>query len=249
MFDNVKVEALMKAARPPVAKYEVMMSNGAFIFRLDGRFWTWQEPVKGRSYVIAADVAEGLEHGDFDSADVVDQLTGMQVAHWHGHMAPDLFGVLLYWAARRYNGAWIVPERNNHGLMTVTKLTDLKYPHVYAEKVIDPPHRPRLRYGWLTTKASKFPIIDTLSAEIRQGIHGIQCYHTFEEMLSFKQKDDGTLGAEEGMFDDRVLSIAIAKYVRTRLPALAQETQQEVARSSVSLESSPQAYVNFGGHI
>lgn len=249
IFDNIKVEALMKAARPPMAKYEVMMSNGACIFNKDGRLWVWQEPVKGRSYIVSGDVAEGLEHGDFDSADVIDQLTGVQVAHWHGHIAPDLFGVLLMWIARRYNGAWIVPERNNHGLMTVTKLTDMKYPHVYAEKVIDPPHKPRMRYGWLTTKTTKFPIIDNLAAEIRQNLHGIQCYHTFEEMLSFKQKDDGTLGAEEGMWDDRVISIAIAKYVRTRLTPLAQENQQQVARTGVQLEGSPQVYVNLSGHI
>lgn len=219
VFDTKKCELLMRSAPKPVARYEIAVSNGAFISKKDdGRFLVWQEPTQNKTYVLSADVAEGLEKGDFSCCDVIEQLTGIQVAHWHGKIVPDQFAIILSWIGNRYNTAWLVPERNNHGLLVVTKLRDLRYPRLYVEKVIEPPHDVRMRYGWVTTKASKFPIIDNLAAEIRNNTHYIQCAETFKEMLSFQQGNDGELEAESGMFDDRVMSIAIAKYVRTRLP-------------------------------
>ena len=218
VFDNIKLLALKKAAPKPIARYECMISTGQWIVKGDGRLKVWKEPVPGRSYVVSADVAEGLEKGDFNSADVWDQLTGEQVAHWHGHLAPDLWGYVLEWIGKRYNQSWIVPERNNHGLTTITKLQDRRYPRLYVERIIEPPNKPRMRYGWLTSRKTKPAIIDTLAAEIRENTHGIVCAETFDEMLSFQHNEDGTMSAPEGKFDDRVISAAIGKYVRTRLP-------------------------------
>lgn len=218
VFDNDKVIALKQAAPKPKIRYECMISTGQFIPEKDGRLKVWREPITGRSYVISADVAEGLVHGDFNSADVWDQLTGEQVAHWHGHLAPDLFGFVLEFLGRRYNQAWLVIERNNHGLTTITKLQDRKYPRLYVERVIDPPNKPRMRYGWMTTKRTKPAIIDALSSEIRDNTHGIVCAETFDEMLSFQHNDDGTMSSPDSKHDDRVMSASIGKYVRTRLP-------------------------------
>lgn len=218
VFDQNKLMALKKYAPEPKVRYECQLSTGHFLSDKEGRLQVWLEPVAGRSYVIAADVSEGLEKGDFSCADVVDQLTGQQVAQWHGKIAPDLFGVFLVQLARRYNQAWLVPERNNHGLTTITKIQDMGYKaRLYVERVIEPPHNSRKRYGWLTSKKTKYSIIDNLVKEIRDDSHGIQCADTFSEMMTFSE-DSGTMGASGDRFDDRVMSIAIAKWIRTRLP-------------------------------
>lgn len=181
----------------------------------------WEEPRAGVAYVVAADVAEGLETGDWDSVDVVEQLTGRQVAHWHGHIAPDQLGVLLYHLGKRYNVACVAPERNNHGLTTVTKLFDLSYPNLFVENVPEPPNKIRKRYGWHTGTSKtggKAVIIDNLAADFRTNPNNINCVETLGEMLSYKHQADGSMAAETGRFDDRVMSLAIANHVRKLQP-------------------------------
>ena len=223
IFEVQKVLQRKKLAPPPKTRYECLLTTGQFIYDKEGRFKVWQEPIINGNYIVSADVAEGIETGDFDSADVIDQLTGKQVAQWHGHIDPDQFAKLLFWIGKRYNGAWLIPERNNHGFMVCDKLVDMGYPHIYMETIIEPPHKPRKRYGWVTSgrgKKAKPLVIDNLVAEFRDGVDGIMCAESFNEMLTFKQNEKGELGAEIGYFDDRVMSIAIGKYVRNRLPRI-----------------------------
>jgi intein/homing endonuclease len=140
--------------------------------------------------------------------------TGCYVAH---NCDADEFGVILMCLAKRYNEAWLVPERNNHGLTTVTVIVNEDYPKVYCEMIPEPPGRPRKRYGWLTNGATRPLIIDGLIKEIREGTHGIVCKDTFNEMMSFKIQSNGKLEADSGRFDDRVLSLSIGKHVRNFL--------------------------------
>lgn len=227
VFDAIKVMAAIKACTPPIIRYDCQYATGNFVSDQNGQLQVWKEPKPGTSYIISADVAEGIEVAsdtdersryDFSVADVIDQLTGEQVAHWHGKLAPDLFAQVLYHMGRRYNMAWLAPERNNHGNTVVLKLFDMGYKKLYVERVPDPPNKPRKRYGWLTSRSTKPVIIDGLAAEIRDGSHGIRCKDTLQEMLGFKRDPDGEMGAEKGRHDDRVMSISIAKHVRTRLP-------------------------------
>jgi hypothetical protein len=107
---------------------------------------------------------------------------------------------------------------------------------MYVERIIDPPNRPRKRFGWLTTSKSKPLVIFHLASEMREmgimpeaGIKpfhaptvlpafpgGIYCKETLEEMMFFKQNEDGSMEAEAKHNDDRVMSIAIAKYVASK---------------------------------
>lgn len=224
VFNNTNLLKLKKAAPKPIQRYDCLLSTGQWIAKADGGLRVWKEPIPGRPYVIGADVAEGLEHGDCSCADVVDHLTGEQVAQWHGHIDADLFGRLLAHLGRRYNGAWIGPERNNHGLTTVTTLVNLNYPHIYAEMVPEPPGKPRRRYGWCTSWTTRPLIIDNLIELMREGSHGIRCAETFEEMMSFKIQADGKQQAEEGMWDDRVMSYAIVQQLRRSLLVVRTET-------------------------
>jgi len=220
VFDNIKLLRLKEAAPVPVARYEALTGVGQWITKEknEGRLQVWEEPRPSRAYVIGADVAEGLVKGDYSSADVVDHLTGQQVAHWHGKVDPDQYGVILMMLGRRYNMAWLGVERNNHGLTTLTVIVNSGYQNIYAEMVPEPPGKPRKRYGWQTSSATRPLIIDNLVREVREGVHGVRCAGTLEEMMSFKIQDNGKMEADTGMHDDRVISIAIAKYLRQVIP-------------------------------
>ena len=232
VFDVNKLLAAIHAAKPPTARYECQFGTGNFIADPAGAFQVWKEPIPARSYVVSADVAEGIEVAtdqegqekhDSSVIDVVDQLSGEQVAHWRGKLAPDIFAQLMFHVCRRYNMAWAVPERNNHGNTVVLKLFDMGYKKLWVEKVPDPPNKPRKRYGFnmMSNKRHsgvKFQVMDNLAAEVRDGTLGVNCKETLQEMLSYKRDPDGGMGAESSMHDDRVVSIGIAKFVRTRLP-------------------------------
>ncbi|MBF0404805.1 MAG: hypothetical protein HQL00_12680, partial [Nitrospirae bacterium] len=227
VFDNVKVMALMESAQEPdKGRYEIAASTGTTVPNAAGRLQIWENSWPGHSYVIGADVAEGLEHGDYSAAVVIHHITGKQVAQWHGHCDPDIFARVLYHLGMMYNTAYLVPERNNHGMAVVMSLTKtLLYPlaKIWTERHIEPPNRPLPRYGWLTTTASKPALIDNLIMEFRDDTHGLVSREIFLEMLTYVQDSQGRFGAQQGRHDDLIMAAAIAKYTRTKitLPASA----------------------------
>jgi hypothetical protein len=132
-------------------------------------------------------------------------------------LEPKEYGKVLIALGKRYNVAYLAPERNNHGLTTVTEIADSGYPRLHVELVAEPPNKPRKRWGWVTSSATRTQIIDNLKSEVIEDTHGINCAETFGEMMSFKRRN-GKEEAELNMKDDRVLSIAIGKFLRLRVP-------------------------------
>lgn len=199
---------------------DISLVSGAFTDRADGLMKVWSKPKAGKKYVIGADVAEGLEHGDFSSIDVLEAPSGIQVVQWRGHIDPDQLGVLILRIGNWYNGALAGVERNNHGLTTLTKLRDLSYRNLYAQEDLE--HRAdgkeTKKLGWLTTHKSKLKIIDQLAAELRDADHGLCCVETLEEMGTYVIDESGSYGAKPGCFDDRVISRAIAGEMLRNVP-------------------------------
>lgn len=211
VFDMELVKAAMLNCWKPTKT--MAFESKSFVEKEDGDLRVWFDPDPSKHYVIGADVAEGLEHGDYSCADVLELPSGIQVAQWHGHIAPDRFGDVIYYLGQRYNSAFIGIERNNHGLTTLTKLRDLNYPNLYAQRDIEyrgSGDRETKKFGWLTTSKSKYKIIDQLSAELREKDHGISCIETVKEMQTYIIEENGSYNAQIGCYDDRVMARAIA---------------------------------------
>ena len=170
----------------------------------------WEPPRLDYQYVIGADVAEGLEHGDYSCAQVLCLQTNEQVAQWHGHIDPDLFANEIASLAWRYNQALVAVEANNHGLTTNKALQRLTYPKIYIRRELDGKttwQNRQTKIGWLTTKASKPLMIDELAMSVRQGL-SIHDKSTIGEMLTYVRNERGQMGGSP--FDDRVIALAIA---------------------------------------
>jgi len=220
-FDVQTIMHLKELCDPPIARYDCLLSNGQFITKADGTLKVWKEPEKSGNYVISADVSEGLAHGDFHSADVLEHDTGEQVAHYHGKMEPWEYASLLIALGNRYNEAWLVPEKNNHGQQVIQELIKADYPNIYMEMIEEPPNKPRKRFGWVTTGAGdrkRQALVDHGKKLIYDGNPGINDPKTYEEMLNFKRQADGKERADNGTFDDCVMSWLIGQYVRESLP-------------------------------
>lgn len=198
--------------------------HGKFIDRPDGDLKIWQKPRIGRRYVIGADVAEGIagDKTDYSSADVIDTLTGQQVAHYNGKLDPDRFGEFLNWLGRYYNNALMGVEANNHGLTTLTTLKHKNYPKIYQREKLDSmgTGRKERKAGWLTTSKSKFKIIDQLYALVRDHDTGIVSMETIGEFKNYSILEDGSFGGKPGCHDDRVMSYAIACEMLITMPKM-----------------------------
>ncbi|WP_288627513.1 terminase [uncultured Citrobacter sp.] len=193
----------------------------------------WELPDPDDDYAIGADIAEGLEHGDRSSFDVVKKSTGEQVAHWYGHLDAELFAMLLAHVGRLFSGiirqgeheviipAYIGPERNNHGHAVLQKLREI-YPtsRIYTEEYIDRDNDDETaKLGWLTTRQSKPIVIEGMKTLLREDCDGIRWLGTITEMSSYVYDKKGSMNAQEGCFDDQVMSYCIAQEMRARLPA------------------------------
>jgi hypothetical protein len=182
----------------------------------DGPLTVWDFPRPECVYVIGADVAEGLVHGDYSSAHIVNASTGEVVAHWHGHIEPDLFGDLLADLGWWYNQALVGVESNNHGLTTLKAAQRCGYRNLYRQRklTIRSPQATET-LGWRTTASSKPLAIDELVAAIRNEDIIIYCYKTIGELRTFVRKDNGKMAGSP--HDDRTMSLAITnqmlKYV------------------------------------
>lgn len=178
-------------------------------------------PEAGKTYVVGADVGEGLATSDWSSAHVLERDSGEQVASLRGRWAPDVFASKIDALARQYarhataaarQPVIVGVERNNHGhavLLALARLHAGSAPYqLFRAK--------DKRLGWLTTKASRPVLVDQLEEAIRTGAMVLHDASSVDQMATFAYNDDGRPEAQEGYHDDDVLALGIGWQLRRR---------------------------------
>ena len=195
--------------KPPDRKMEFVPDGGPL------RIWEFPKP--NGVYCIGADVAEGLEHGDFTCAFVIDAHDRNVVAKYHARVDSDLFATdVLALLGTWYNTCLIGVESNNHGLSTLKALQGAKYRNIFRQHRMGQRFDPTTELlGWRTTRATKAVAIDELVKEIRDGLLNIPCAETIRELKTFVREGNGRMHGSP--YDDRTMALAIAvqmlKYV------------------------------------
>lgn len=209
VFD-VDILRNIETHEPDTGYLHALPGKGNYDFRDDGPLSVYAFPDLTHNYCIGADVAEGLGHGDYSSAHVIDATTYEVVAEWHGHIDPDLFGEqVLFDLGSFYMNALIGVESNNHGLTTLKALQRAGYKNIYRQRRLGQrsPQATEV-LGWRTTAASKPLAIDELGAAIRNEELGLYSAKTIAELRTFVREDNGKMHGSP--HDDRVMSLAIA---------------------------------------
>ena len=141
-------------------------------------------------------------------------------AEWAGHLDIDLLAWKAAQIATYYNNALLVIESNTIETHTIdyfrTVLVEIKdfYRNLYkraANNTSDDSSKIE-RYGWSTNSSSKPQICSMLKMCLREGLYYERCKEAVDEMKTFEEKPDGTMGAVEGCHDDRVITRAIGMY-------------------------------------
>ena len=218
VFDPMTLKKRLMACTEPTAVGNLYEEGGLVKIRKNTKGFVrmWKPPLMGHRYIIAADVAEGLEHGDFSTGHVLDWETDENVAEWHGHIDPWSFGSELGMLGKVYNMALIGVEANKDGGTVNTRLRNDAYPHLFYRMELE--HRSnarRARLGWQTSSTTKPLLVNALDAALR-GEFITYNSELISECMTFVHLKDGTLGAQSGCFDDRVIGGGIAQEIRKR---------------------------------
>jgi hypothetical protein len=164
----------------------------------------FKSPVAGRRYVWGADPAEGLPTSDDSSTDMVDVLTGEQMAKFAGKFSPSVHAAHTAKLALYYNSAAGLPENNNHGhafILWIEQNSRLKVLKGHIE-----------RPGWSNTTVGKVLLYDFM-AEAAE--HGECIIHDFDTLLQLQAIEKSTLLAPAGDMDDQADSFALAQIARS----------------------------------
>ncbi len=201
-FEVATIEQRMKALTP------------AWEFRRNSGLQVWLPPIRGRTYIVAADPAGGGSEGDFAAVQVIDRATGVQCAELQARLSPRDLARVAAELAREYNGALLVVERNNHGSAVLA----------YLEKELAGCAAPVTLYesadrmpGWLTDSASRPRMLGRLAVLISSQPELMASGRLLLECRSFVTDEHGRVAAAAGAHDDLVISMAIAQAVRLEM--------------------------------
>ena len=168
------------------------------------------EPEPNAKYVIGADTSEGVGK-DRSGAVIREYKTHKHMATITGQYTTWDFARELNRYGRKYNNAELGVERNNHGHSVIQALlNEYSYPNLYRA--------PDLRYGWVTSPASRTPMLDELQDIHRNGTWSTPDRLVLEEFKSFIVNDAGRAEAKRGAHDDLVIAEAICWAVRQTIP-------------------------------
>lgn len=197
-----------------------------------GRFKVWKDAdhqtKMHNRYLVTVDLGKGhTASADNSIICVVDRYWQIEAdglpeiaAEWAGHLDIDLIAWKAAQVAAYYNNALLVIESNTIETSTIdyfrAVLVEIKdyYRNLYkraANNSTDSSSKIE-RYGWSTNSSSKPQICAMLRTCLREGLYYERCREAVDEMKTFEEKQDGTLGAVEGCHDDRVITRAIAMY-------------------------------------
>ena len=193
-FEVAAIEARLHAVPEPIER-----GRG-------GALEVWLPPVRGREFLVAVDTAGGGSEGDFAAVQVIDLGTGVQCAELRERLAPLELARVAAELARRYNGATIAVERNNHGAGVLAYLDAVeRYAKVYAQQGVA---------GWLTTAGSKPAMVSRMGALLAESPELFCSRRLLEECRTFVAFANGRTGAAQGAHDDCLMAMAVAQAVR-----------------------------------
>jgi hypothetical protein len=212
-FQATSQSVFHKVVFGPTARWK-KVDRGTF--QLDGH------PREDLTYVIGADVSGGVGK-DASVAEVLCVDTNEQVYEYiTNRLDPEAFGDRIVSIARMFNMAFIVPEQNNHGILTLNTIQK-QYPHgkIYSGPVTaDEDDKRLMQMGYRTTKRTKPLMIGALRAALAHEEIRVYSSTLNNELSTFIEFEDGSMGAQDGCHDDTVIALACA-YIGLGKAALA----------------------------
>ena len=173
------------------------------------------------TYAIGGDVGGGVGQ-DNSVAEIICLNTFEQVGEFiDNRIAPDNFGRKLKYLGHMFNTAFITPENNNHGILTIDVLRkkdseteEPAYPRHMIYRKVKPGTGSREEvdvitdFGFRTSVKSKPFAVGKFRMIVRKELL-IHSPFLKDEMGSFIENENGTMSADTGCMDDSVMAMSM----------------------------------------
>jgi hypothetical protein len=204
----------------------------------ENKLWIWVMPDNSEKwrdrYVTIVDVGGVSDGADFSDILVLDRYymseggTPEVAAEWHGHIDHDLLAWKSAQVATLYGTALLVIESNtletegtegNNFEYILDEIADT-YRNLYSRTPSDQIKKGiPAKWGFHTNSSTKPMVISHQAKVVRDELYVERCLPAVMEHDVFEIKKDGkTLGAVEGMHDDRLITRAIGNWICYNLP-------------------------------
>lgn len=200
------------------------LTNARWVNDPKGWIEVYDKPSSEGAYAISADVATG-KGMDYSVFDVIDLSDGAVVCHGRSKIEVPRLAEQLYWIGRWYNTARIGPERaGGYGEALVISLRDgtvgrPPYPSIYRHTDTTKTKRPTAEsYGFPMTLSTRPMVLEYLKSCLRDRLWPYLPAQTVWELQTFVHRDTTpSPRAQEGSFDDCVMSLGIGAQLFQRL--------------------------------
>lgn len=179
----------------------------------DGEFEMYHQPVSDHIYTVGTDTALGIVGGDFLCSQFIDNNTGDQVAKLRSRKAPEEYAIDLYGALKQFNNPFVIIEEQPQGRLVAKTLIGLGYPEYKLY------HRTKNIVCWFTTDKNRPQILAQTERAMRAGGIKVHSTNTVNEMLSFGYNEKIDKFEAMSGHDDEVMSLALAVFAISDLPA------------------------------
>lgn len=178
----------------------------------NGCICLYQRPQVGYPYVIGGDTAG--EGSDYFVGQVIDNVSGKQVAKLRHQVDEDQFAQQMYCLGKWFNDAMLAVEVN-FSTFPQKELERLGYRNFYVRQVEDEfTGKLRDAFGFRTDRLTRPPAVANLVRLFREHPEIVVDKETLLEMMTFVRNEEGRPEAEQGAHDDCVFALAIAFYCR-----------------------------------
>jgi len=177
----------------------------------------YQQPIKGRSYMVVADTSrgKGLDYSAFVVVDISKIPYTLVATYKDNNISPLVYPSIIKKMAEYYNGAYVLIEINDNGQQVVDSLfEDYEYENILS--TVEIKGRMSLTWGYgkksdrgiRTTKSVKRLGCSVLKNLIESQQILIQDFETISELSTFVAKGT-SFEAEEGSHDDLVMCLVL----------------------------------------
>lgn len=169
----------------------------------------YHQPEKDVKYYIGVDGAEGVG-GDYSVIQVInfDAVQCLELAV--NKIPPAQFADLLHAVGMWYNRGLMIIERKSIGTSLIERLRqNYNYMNLYKQKLLNYEGGGR-KIGFLTTPKTKNILITDYREWFDAGELQLNSKQLIEEMTTYIMEDGGSMNAQRGKHDDRLMAFALA---------------------------------------
>jgi len=181
------------------------------------KLWIWRPPKEKRSYILCADVAEGLggEH-DYSAFHVLDLVTLEQVCEFcSNEVSTYEYAKIINEMGNYYNKAIVVVENNSLGVGVLERLyNDLDYENIHWSRA----SKRNVKMGFTMTNKNRPLVLNTFSNLVEEDHVKIRSSRVLHEIQTFEfNKRTRKAEARPGRHDDLIMAMAIGLFTRNTI--------------------------------